>query len=299
MGDLSVIPRAFPDGGVKGVSTATSLIVLSAAQPTGLALLANGQSVPLSPPILLGRGIWMTAGAAFWRVGVATSDGMLIGGAEHVLSRTQSNGTTLEMARFTTAAAYDKAPGVAPVLRTVRLWRVRYPVDDINSNSGNCVSAEYHGFIVIDYDPGTVPNTPPAATIQTFHLVPENGGSEQTFVYAGDEPFIGHGPAEPYPMPWYWAPELDPTRRYCLTISAFGDGDLARPPLESGRLCADVVQQSARGAPAPPVIGGGGTSGSITAGGGGGCAVAGAGSSAFAVWLVLVAFTLGARRPRR
>ena len=65
------------------------------------------------------------------------------------------------MTRFTTAAGYDKIEGTAPVVNAVHLWRVRYPVADIGS--GNCVFAEYHGFITVDYDPGTVPNTPAAS----------------------------------------------------------------------------------------------------------------------------------------
>jgi hypothetical protein len=263
--------------------------------------------------ISLGNGVMgQSSPGGFWRV---TTDGMLLGGAEHVLSQATGSGTTVELTRFTTATGYDKAEGVAPVLRGVRLWRVRYPVADINA--GGCVFAEYHGFITVDYDPATVPNTPAASVVHTFQLRPKTGGTAQTFVFAGATPFAGHEPTEAYPRPtWSWHPELDPTREYCLAVGAFGDGDIARLPLASQSVCAEVVQLSAEGAPPPPVIGGSGAggsgaggsgaggsgaggSGSITAGGGGGCAVAGAASSAFAVSLALVALTLGARRRRR
>lgn len=289
-----------PGAGTTSVSTATSLIVFSAAQPAGLSLVAGGQNVPLAAATSLGIGVLGTGTrGGFWQLRTATTDGMLIGGAEHVLSQTKSDGSTVELTRFTTAAGYDKAEGTAPVLRGVRLWRVRYPVADIAS--GNCVFAEYHGFITIDYDPATVPNTPPASVVHTFQLTPRTGGSAQNFVFAGAATFTGREPTGAYPIPTHpWQPELDPTRDYCLAIGAFGDGDIARLPLHSQSVCAEVVQLSAEGAPPPPVVGGvGGVGGVGASAGGGGCAVAGAASSAFTAWLVLVVVvTLGARRRR-
>ena len=293
---------ALPGAGATSVPTATSLIVFSAAQPAGLALLANGQSVPLSAAISLGGGVMGGAArGSFWQVRAGTADGMLVGGAEHVLSQTKVDGTTAELTRFTTAPGYDKVEGTAPVLRGVKLWRVRYPLSEINA--GRCVFAEYHGFITVDYDPATVPNTPPASVVHTFRLAPKTGGSEQTFMHAGETPFAGHEPTETYPTPtWIWHPELDPTREYCLSVAAFGQGDLARPALASQPACASVVQLSSEGAPPPPVIGGGTTGGGgagSVSGGGGGCAVAGAASSAVAAWMLLVAITLGSRRRSR
>ena len=159
------------------------------------------------------------------------------------------------------------------------------------------MSAEYEGFITVDYDPATVPNTDPSSVVYGFDLVPENGGSPQQLVQAG-EPFVGGAPAGTYPLPvGPWQPELDPTRRYCLSISAFGDGDLARLALTSERVCADVEQLSAPGAPPPPQISGGATNG----GGGGGCAVA---AAAPVCWpplaaLLLIAAAIGLGRRRR
>ena len=280
---------ALPAPGTQNVSTATSLIVVSAQQPAAMTLVANGQTVPLSTAIDLGAGAFAgQAHAHFWQLRAATSDSMLIGGAEHVLSQPGGDGGAAEVTRFTTAAGYDKTQGTAPVLRALHLWRVRYPVADINS--GNCVFAEYHGFITVDYDPATVPNTASSSVVHTFQLAPKNGGSGQTFIYVGNTPFAGLAPAGAYPLPTGdWQPELDPTRPYCLGISAFGDGDIARLPLASQSVCADVVQLSAAGAPPPP-----GTAG-------GGCAIAGRGAAG---WLgvatfALLAVAIRSRRRRR
>jgi hypothetical protein len=280
-------PIALPRSGATAVSTATSLIVLSRAEPTGLTLLAGGQNVALSAPVSLGGGADGSLGpASFWQV--RPLDGMLPGNVEHVLTATFAGGT-VEATRFTTGAGYDKVEGVAPVARAVHLWRVRYPVADIAS--GNCVFAEYHGFITVDYAPATVPSTPPASVVHTFRLAPETGGSAQQFSYTGEAAFTGTEPTGAYPLPTApWQPELDPTRRYCLGISAFGDGDLARLPLQSQSVCADVVQLSAAGAPPPPGVGSGGD---------GGCAVAGARRARGAAWLFVAAVALARRRPRR
>ena len=280
-------PVALPRPGATGVSTATSLIVLSRSELIGLTLQAGGQNVALSAPVKIGLGADRAVGpATFWRV--QALDGMLPGMAEHVLTAT-FQGSSVEVTRFTTAAGYDKAEGVPALARAVHLWRVRYPVADIAS--GNCVFSEYHGFITVDYDPATVPNTPSGSVVHTFHLAPETGGSEQQFTYTGDVPFAGTEPMGAYPMPTaLWQPELDPTRRYCLRISASGDGDLARLRLDSRAVCADVVELSATGAPPPSPRGGGG---------GGSCAIAETGGPLTPAWLVLVVVALGLRRRRR
>jgi hypothetical protein len=279
-------PVGVPRSGASGVSTATSIIVLSQGQPAGLVLQAAGQSVPLAAPVNLGSGAdGLVGGLSFWQVRAATSDGMLPPGAEQVLTA-QFQGGAVEVTRFTTAAGYDKVQGVAPVARALHLWRVRYPVSEINS--GDCVFAEYHGFITVDYDPATVPNTPPGSVVHVFSLAPKTGGSAQTFVYAGDAPFTGTEPVGDHPLPTgAWQPELDPTREYCLGISAFGDGDLARLPLTSDAVCANVVQISSAGAPPS-----GGT-------GGGGCAVAPAARPRGALALLALAVAVAAARRRR
>jgi MYXO-CTERM domain-containing protein len=270
------------------VSTATSIIVLSQGQPAGLTLQAAGQVVPLAPPVALGPGAdGLVGGLSVWQIRAATADGMLPPSAEQVLTA-QFQGSAVEVTRFTTAAGYDKVQGVAPVARAVHLWRVRYPLSEISS--GDCVFAEYHGFITVDYDPATVPNTPSGSVIHTFSLAPKTGGSAQTFAYVGDAPFTGTEPVGDHPLPTgAWQPELDPTREYCLGISAFGDGDIARLPLTSDSVCASVVQISSLGAPP--------SGGSM--GGGGGCAVAPAPRSGGAVALLVLGFAVAAGRRRR
>lgn len=87
---------------------------------------------------------------------------------------------------------------------------------------------------------------------------------------------------------------------YCLSISAFGDGDLARPPVDSGPpVCAQVTQLAAAGAPPPPTISGGGNDGG-SGNDGGGCSVAGSGHGPDVAGLALVGVGwLGARIHRR
>ncbi|HEY5088856.1 MAG TPA: MYXO-CTERM sorting domain-containing protein, partial [Polyangia bacterium] len=163
--------------------------------------------------------------------------------------------------------------------------------------SGNCVFAEYQSFITIDYDPATVPNTAASSVVHTFHLAPMTGGAAQTFVYTGGAPFPGLAPSGAYPLPLgQWQPDLDPTRQYCLSISAFGDGDLARPMLSSNQVCAAVTQLSATGAPPPP-----GITGAAPGGGGCGCSAAGAPDLNRPVSLaatILIGLSLATRRPR-
>ena len=225
-------PAGLPAPGATDVSIATSLIVYArGGTPTGFSLQAAGADVPLSLPESLGGGVVAAVGSSapvtLWRIRSAATMSFLVPSAEHVLTASFQGGSPAEVTRFTTAAGYDKAPAVAPVLNAVHLWRVRYPVADIGS--GNCVFAEYHGFITVDYVPGTVPNTPPGSVVHTFQLAPKTGGSAQTFTYVGETPFTGNEPTGPYPTPLGgWQPELDPTRTYCLSVGAIGDGDLAR-----------------------------------------------------------------------
>ncbi len=152
-GPAPLPPIGLPRSGATGVSTATSIVVFGRGAPTGFTLQAGGQAIPLETPVELGGGADGLSGrVTFWRLRPATTNGFLLPSTEHVLTATSQTGPA-EVTRFTTAAGYDKAQGTAPVLNAVHLWRVRYPVADINS--GNCVFAEYHGFITVDYVPGT------------------------------------------------------------------------------------------------------------------------------------------------
>ena len=288
-------PTALPKVGTTGVSTATSIVVLSPNEPFGLSLLVNGQSVAVPRWTALGSGVAEGKGpTSFWQLATGAATGLLDGTAEYVVSLPGGDGGATVLSDFTTAAGYDKAAGTAPNLREFHLWRVRYPVADIAS--GNCVFAEYQTFITVDYDPATIPNTEPASVVQTFALVPQTGGTQQTFVYTGSDPFTGLAPVGDYPLPLgEWQPDLDPTRVYCLAVSASGDGNLARLPVEGNRICASVTQLSAAGAaPAPGTHGAQGDSGC-------GCSTSGPAhleplTSVAA--MLLIAFTL-AIRPRR
>ena len=288
-------PTALPKIGATGVSTATSIVVISPAEPFGLSLLVNGQSVPVSRWTALGSGVEEGGGTtSFWRLDIGTAPDLLAGTAEYGLSLPGGDGGATVLTDFTTAAGYDKAAGTAPNLRDVHLWRVRYPVADIAS--GNCVFAEYQTFITVDYDPGTIPNTEPASVVQMFALAPQTGGAQQTFVYVGADRFTGLAPVGDYPLPLGdWQPDLDPTRVYCLSVSAFGDGDLARLPVSGNQLCTNVTQLSAAGA--APAPGTGGAQGDT------GCGCSTTGSAHFeplpsVAAMILVALTL-AIRPRR
>lgn len=162
-------------------------MALSPTEPFGLSLLVNGQSVAVSRWTALGSGVDEGTGpTSFWQLEIGAATGLLEGSAEYVLSLPGGDGGAAVLTDFTTAAGYDKAAGTAPNLRELHLWRVRYPVADIAS--GNCVFAEYQTFITVDYDPATIPNTDPSSVVQTFALVPQTGGTRQTFVYAVGAP---------------------------------------------------------------------------------------------------------------
>jgi MYXO-CTERM domain-containing protein len=294
---------AIPRAGATAVSTATSIVVVLPREPFGVSVLANGQEVAVSSWAALDSGIDGTGGPTnFWQLALAGSDALLAPSADYVVTLPTggADGGAATLTTFSTAAGYDKAAGTAANLRSVQLWRVRYPVADIAS--GNCVFAEYASFVTVDYDPATIPNTAPGSVIQTFQLSPDTGGTRQSFVYTGDTPFTGLAPSGAYPLPLgEWQPDLDPTRRYCLAVSAIGDGNLARLATGSNQVCADVVQLSATGAPPPPTIGGstdGGTGGG-SKGSSGGCATAGMPASWPGLALVAAALGLGVGTRRR
>lgn len=304
-------PTALPASGATNVSTATSIIVIAGSPQAHVTLHANGQPVPLLAPVSIGGGatsVGWTAG--YWQLRPSTPDGMLVPDAEHVLRAVKQDGSEVELTRFTTASGYDKTEAVAPSIRNVRFWRVRYPLSDIAS--GNCVFAEYHGFIHVDYEAAQIPNTPASSHVYTFRLAPKTGGSAQAFTYAGPDLFKGTEPSGDHPSPvGLWQPELDPSREYCLTISAVGDGDIARLPAVSAPACAAVTQLSATGAPppagmagqggtnnAPPSTGGGGRTAGTAANGTerGACAFAGGQGSSEPAWLLLLAAICRLRR---
>jgi hypothetical protein len=124
---------------------------------------------------------------------------------------------------------------------------VRYPVSEIGA--GGCVFAEYHGFVELDWDAALVPATGADAVVYKIWLAPKTGGLVQSFTFLGGQHFAGHAPVSPSYMPsMIWSPDLDPTREYCATITAFGYGDRARVELRSEQRCAPVAQLCEEGA---------------------------------------------------
>jgi hypothetical protein len=277
------------------VSTATSLVILSGSQPSQVALLAGTTAVPVDGVTAIGSGIDGVSGqpTQFWRVRVL--DQFLPASAQLELSAVGPTGTRSTLTTFTTAAAYDKNPGTPAKISNLALRRVRYPVSEIAS--GNCVFAEYHGYIGVDIEPAVIPGTPPASVVSTLTLAPRHGGAQaQSFMFTG--PFKGF-PAltdDPSPAAALWKPELDPTLEYCVGITSFGFGDLARLPVTSDPACVSVQQA---GAPATGVDAGSDTK--ATPASSGGCSIGG-GERAVGLplvgWLLLALSSRSARRRR-
>ena len=246
---------AIPRAGTSAVSTATSIVVVSSREPFGVSVLGRPGG-HVSSWRAIGSGIDGSGGpTSFWQLSV----GLLAASADYVvtLPAAGADGDAATLTTFSTAAGYDKAAGTPANLRSVHLWRVRYPVADIAS--GNCVFAEYASFVTVDYDLATIPNTTPGSVIQ---IVPARARHRRDHARPSSTPAIRRSRAWRRRAPTRcrsgaWQPDLDPTRRYCLAISAIGDGDLARLGTGSNQVCADVVQLSATGAPPPPAISGG------------------------------------------
>jgi hypothetical protein len=235
---------AIPRPGTINVSTATSLIIFAGSRPNQVELTSGGQ--PVIPSDVEELGVSVASSLGYMKVWRVKLPDFLAPSSEHVLSIVDQVDAgvmgRVELTRFTTAGGYDKEMGTPAQPRSLELWRVRYPLSEINS--GNCVWAEYRGYVRIDYDPATIPNTTPEGTTYFITLAPKTGGSTQAFYFPGDDLFKGKSPElDPHILD-RWAPELDPTREYCATITAFGDGDLARLPLTSRSICASVKQLS-------------------------------------------------------
>jgi hypothetical protein len=263
-GGSSAAPTAFPASGAANVSPYTSIIIAAgASQPSGLTLDAGGQTVTLPSILTLGSGLLGSSIATFYRLPLylATSTSYTLSALD--------NGTSRELTHFTTAAGYDKAPGQAPVIDRLRLWRVRYPVEQVAA--GGCVFDEYEGYIDVDYQDGSVPNTPANEIVTVLSLQTKTGSSTQKFVFAGLSHFDGAQvqnamgsalvdvPDGGFPSPVYalWKPTLEPDREYCVSMTLYGRNDQAMPQVTSNNVCATVTNLDARpginDAAAPPV----------------------------------------------
>lgn len=286
--------RAWPPNGSKNVSRATSVFVLGhTASNDELTLTANGSPVALSFTEV--GHLYSTEGKVFRAelpdVLEPSTEYVLTGPTYFGSSQFGEPSTPVELTRFTTAAAYDKAPGTPPSVSSLELWSVRYPLKDVSS--GNCVFAEYQGYAALTFEPAQIPNTTAQGTLYTLTIAPATGGSSQSLLFSGDVPFTGHelSTENPYPLSLAaeWLLDLDPRREYCATLSARGDGDNARPALTSQPVCASVAEVCAKGAD----CGGEGAA----ADAGGGCTMARGLESFRSASILLLALAFALARP--
>ncbi|HEX7597723.1 MAG TPA: hypothetical protein VF518_05875 [Polyangia bacterium] len=229
---------AFPTSGASNVSPMTSIKLVLGPQttPTALSLSTANATIPLPAAQSLGLGFHQSAHASFWLFSVGLSPS-----TDYVLTDS-SNGTPVELTRFTTAASYDKVQGPAATLESLRLWRVRYPVSQIAA--GGCVFAEYEGYIELNFPAVVLPGTPEDEVVQVVQLTPKTGGLAQSQVYTGNTTRLGTVLGQdgwPAPAGVSWKPELAPDREYCASIAFYGRNDLALLPLRSNTICAPVI----------------------------------------------------------
>jgi hypothetical protein len=176
----------------------------------------------------------------YWRI----RTGMLTPSTTQVLSmRNPQDGQWVQLTSFTTGTD-DPKTGTAPVLHSLRLTRVRYPVSEIGS--GDCVFDEYHGFISFEWDPATFPSTPADLVLYRFVLRTKNGDAMQDRMAPGSAHYSGADPTGTF-LPSVWSPDLDPTREYCLRIVAIGFGAIGDQGLWSQEVCAPVAQVNRAG----------------------------------------------------
>lgn len=235
----SVMPFGLPLPTSSTISTATTIHIVAETQPTWVEVTAGGKLVKTDGVELVSGMHLPNERGKLWRVrGLNLSDtnSILQASSEYVVSMTYG-GKRRELTRFTTASGYDKQQGTAPLLRAVKLWRVRYPA----GLGGMCIYSEYHAFIELDYEPAAIPDTPSGSVIYTVRLWPKTGGQRQDWSFTGAHVFKGAPPKAPDYMPGAWPTDLDPSREYCVTITARGYGDLARLTLTSEEKCTQVT----------------------------------------------------------
>lgn len=253
-----------PPAGKTDVSPASSIMVVQSYPPHELTLAANGVAVDLPAPEQ--RGPFFPTGGFLYAYQLPQ---LLEPDTDYVLSGPDPSvfppdpEQIVELLHFRTASSYDEQPGTAPVITLFKLWRVRYPLDLIGA--GSCVFSEYQGYLQLRFDPASVPDTAPSDILYQLVIQPSTGGSTSVIEFRADHPYVGYDHSKdslPLSPTGEWPLELDPTREYCVTLEAQGDGDIARPALASQQVCAKIVQLSAPGAPPPPTpssSGGGGS----------------------------------------
>ncbi len=289
--------RAVPAAGEVDVSTRASIVIISRHQPTTITIRAGEQLVANEGLEKLGPGsdgVHPQALVTFWRVlGVPE----LPASSEIVVTGIVGAGASMELTRFHTGAGANEDEGTPPRIDAVRLWRVQYPQSEISS--GNCVSKEWHSWVALEYEAGSIPDVPPESRIHLLSLRPRDGSPASTYLTTGPSWYRGNTPLSwGGPRPGAWDPTLDPTKEYCLTVEVYGR-DVTAAPLASNDVCAAVSNQpiGLDAGPGPGSDAGAGVN--MGEGGGGGCAVAGgSGQPGWLVVLVL-ALLIAARRSGR
>lgn len=229
-------PFGLPLSGAKEVSTATSVVIVAGEYPSWVEVTAEGRPVRIDGLKEIGFRSWN--GSRFWRI---RGLDFLEPNTEYVVTMARyGDGRRKEVTRFTTAMGYDKNFGRPPVLESLALWRIKYPVEAINA--GWCVAAEYHGAFSVEYTEAIVPHTPPEATRYTLRLFTRHGEDQMGISFVGDFLIKGRMPEGRRPDPVQWPPAPDPTQEYCAMLVVEGYGDLARPPLQSNTICAKVTE---------------------------------------------------------
>jgi hypothetical protein len=232
-------PVAFPGAGATDVSPQSSIFLVTPTVTTPtLVLEENGVALPSSPVSLLGQGQLGYQYGTFWRLSPQASPSSPLLPASRYVLKIQLGSATSPLSQFTTAASYDKQPGQAAVLTALRLWRVHYSAEEIGG--GSCVFSEYMGYVDLDYQDSSVPNTPAAEVVNVIRLVSRQSLDEHSFVVAGNH-FEGimEGPGG-VPHAGTWTPPLMPGEEYCATMTSYGRNDLAMPVVVSDPICAKV-----------------------------------------------------------
>jgi hypothetical protein len=208
-----------------------------------LVLEENGVALPGTQRIdFIGSGFLGYRSGSFWRLTPDLTPGRtaspLLPSSTYVVKDVHSSPVETVLTQFTTAATYDKAPGQAPVLTALRLWRVHYPADQIGG--GSCVFSEYVGYVDLDYQDGVVPGTPAEEVVGVIQLTSRTVGEFPPFVFAGSH-FEGvMDGAGDVPHDGIWKPMLAPDAEYCATMTLYGRNDRAMPAVISNQICAEV-----------------------------------------------------------
>jgi hypothetical protein len=237
-------PVAIPRPGATKVPTIVDVKVISGSSSVPVVTLraAAGDVVPLGGLLILGHGFdaITSVHGTFYR---GRPQKQLLPVTEYVIAVDGA-----DVGRFTTGSGYDKPAGAPPVVKSVELTRVRYPIAEIAS--GNCVFAEYHGFASFEWSLGMFPNTPADSVVHALSLFAKTGGTAESFLYLGTTPFAGNAAVGEHPDPTgFWQPYLDPTREYCFAVTAEGYGE-ATLATRSEQVCGSVAQKSTPGAAA-------------------------------------------------